>query len=82
MIWLSLLILFGAVLLYALALRLWAWGLGRPSPLPSRIELKWCSTWCLFPPIQRTISTHKTKRFWLVHFPWLDLWVHFEEEAR
>lgn len=48
---------------------------------PSRIELKACSNWTLWPWFTRTQSTHKTKRFWLVHLPFCDLWVHFEQEA-
>ena len=48
---------------------------------PSRIELKACSNWTLWPWFCRTESTHKTKHFWLFHLPFLpfcDLWVHFE----
>lgn len=48
---------------------------------PSRIELKWCSNWTLFPTFQRVTSSHGTKRFWLLHLPWVDCWAHFELPA-
>lgn len=49
---------------------------------PSRIELKACSNWTLWPWFTRTESTHKTKHFWLIHLPFCDLWVHFEGVAK
>lgn len=45
---------------------------------PSRIELKACSSWTLWPTFTRTRSTNGTKRFWLIHLPFFDCWVHFE----
>lgn len=49
---------------------------------PSRIELKPCSSWTLWPWVTRTESTHKTKHFWLVHLVFCDVWIHFEETRK
>lgn len=51
---------------------------------PSRIELKLCSNWTLWPMFVRTRSANGTKRFWLIHCPLLpftDLWFHWEVKS-
>lgn len=45
---------------------------------PSRIELKACSQWTIWPPVQVLDASNGTKHYWLIHFPGADLWLHWE----
>lgn len=49
---------------------------------PHRVELKLCSNWTLWPVWHTVYSTHGTKRYWLLHLPFVDLWLHFHQEVR